>query len=462
MEQRCAFGETKRNPIEISDDENSDDDDDEDDDDAANNDDKEEVGHEDEENDDDDDNVDNSLALIVYEDTDIKTTSFIKAVLSKNYPATKEGIRTDDSLIPTGRPLCSRLLEDKMAIGHILAEIPGLQQEKTEPAGSPSRLVGQLRDEIPTDPSVSHPHSYGSEASAPANAVFSELPFKRKRSIDGGAEVVAEEQNQINSTTGCDKPGIVDEHRSASDQSVAEDDHVSPPRSKRPRADQGSCAAIMLPSSEEPQGHWIQLAVEAGRLSSDAEPILPATVPSCASYEKQILTKIGNEMVSPQPTPQQSLSIPAAVSSPRTTDTLSLEADDDVVYEVEALLAKAQWGRTSYYLVKWEGYPDDDNLWVERDNIAADIVNDFDTAYERYGGNHTGITLLKKRSRRGKLEYLVSWTGRPRKENSWIGDSKISMDLIEEWEKEEEASFSRKTIKGRRNSMNPRKSRGAR
>ncbi|KAH6970454.1 hypothetical protein BKA56DRAFT_661199 [Ilyonectria sp. MPI-CAGE-AT-0026] len=437
MEQRCAFGETKRNPIEISDDENSDDDDDE------------EVGREDKENDDDDDNVDNSLALIVYQDTDKKTTSFIDAVLSKVYPATKEGIRADDSLVPTGHPLCSQLLEDTMAIGHILAEVPGL-------------LVGQLRDEIPTNPRVSHPHSYGSEAPAPANGFFSKVPFKRKRSIDGRAEAVAEEQNQINGTTGCDKPGIIDEHSSASDQSVAGDDHVSPPRSKRPRVNQDSCAAIVLPISEEPQGHRTQLSVEAGQLSSDAQPILPETAPSCASYEGQISTEIGNEMASPHPTPRQKVSSPAAVSSPQTMGTLHLKANDDGIYDVEALLAKSQRGRTSYYLVKWTGYSDDDNSWVKRDDIAVDTVNDFDAAYKRHGGNYTGITLLKKRSRRGKLEYLVSWTGRPHTEDLWIGDSKISMHLIKEWEKNKEATSFRKTNKGRRNDMNPRKSRGRR
>lgn len=75
-------------------------------------------------------------------------------------------------------------------------------------------------------------------------------------------------------------------------------------------------------------------------------------------------------------------------------------------------------------------------------------------------GNYTGITLLKKRSRHGKFKYLVSWKGRSRTEDSWIEDSKISMCLIEEWEKNETTSF-RKTIKGRRN-MNPRTSRGGR
>ncbi|KAH6972028.1 hypothetical protein BKA56DRAFT_620599 [Ilyonectria sp. MPI-CAGE-AT-0026] len=128
----------------ISDNENSDNSDTEDN--SESNTGSEEVGYEDKQEEEDDDNnnfVNNRLALIVYQATDTKTTTFTDTVLLRDYPAAKEGnIQADDSLVPTWRPLCSQPLKNKITVSHILAEVPELQQEKTEPAGLPSRLVG--------------------------------------------------------------------------------------------------------------------------------------------------------------------------------------------------------------------------------------------------------------------------------------------------------------------------------
>jgi hypothetical protein len=43
-------------------------------------------------------------------------------------------------------------------------------------------------------------------------------------------------------------------------------------------------------------------------------------------------------------------------------------------YSVEKILDSQQFGRRWHlqYLVKWEGYPDSDNMWVDKDDVSAD------------------------------------------------------------------------------------------
>jgi hypothetical protein len=43
-------------------------------------------------------------------------------------------------------------------------------------------------------------------------------------------------------------------------------------------------------------------------------------------------------------------------------------------YSVERILDSQKFSRRwqLQYLVKWEGYPDSDNMWVDKDNIFAD------------------------------------------------------------------------------------------
>ncbi|KAH6670215.1 hypothetical protein B0J14DRAFT_703182 [Halenospora varia] len=101
------------------------------------------------------------------------------------------------------------------------------------------------------------------------------------------------------------------------------------------------------------------------------------------------------------------------------------------ICEVEALLAKWKQGKTSWYLVKWEGFPDEENMWVKKDGIDLELVKAFEAIYQ---GNHLGVRLLKKRVRRGKVEYLVEWKGRPKRENSWEKEATISRERIMEFE----------------------------
>ena len=100
-------------------------------------------------------------------------------------------------------------------------------------------------------------------------------------------------------------------------------------------------------------------------------------------------------------------------------------------WEVEALLAKSKVGNVIWYLVKWAGFRDEDNTWQKRDDISSDLINDFEASYR---GNYLGVQLLKKRERRGKIEYFVEWKGRPADEFSWEKEATISRERILEFE----------------------------
>jgi hypothetical protein len=100
-------------------------------------------------------------------------------------------------------------------------------------------------------------------------------------------------------------------------------------------------------------------------------------------------------------------------------------------WEVEALLAKSKVGNVIWYLVKWAGFRDEDNTWQKRDDISSDLINDFEASYR---GNYLGVQLLKKRERRGRIEYFVEWMGRPAVEDSWEKEVTINRERILEFE----------------------------
>ncbi len=107
--------------------------------------------------------------------------------------------------------------------------------------------------------------------------------------------------------------------------------------------------------------------------------------------------------------------------------------EEDDIWEVEALLAKWKQGRRVLYLVKWKGFSDEANSWEKRKDISTELVDKFDTAYSKYGGNHLGVELLDKRIYQGRAEYFVRRKGRPGSENSWEKESTISYERIVEF-----------------------------
>nr|CAG8993140.1 Unknown function [Thelonectria discophora] len=57
------------------------------------------------------------------------------------------------------------------------------------------------------------------------------------------------------------------------------------------------------------------------------------------------------------------------------------------IWDVEELLAKWCKGRATWYLVKWKGFPHEDNTWEKRKDISPDLVQSFESSYK---GNFSG------------------------------------------------------------------------
>ncbi|KAG4433659.1 hypothetical protein IFR05_010862 [Cadophora sp. M221] len=74
------------------------------------------------------------------------------------------------------------------------------------------------------------------------------------------------------------------------------------------------------------------------------------------------------------------------------------------IWKAEALLAKWKRGKTTWYLMKWKGFPHEGNTWEKRKDISPELVEGFEATYK---GNHLGVRLLEKRAQRGKVKYLV-------------------------------------------------------
>lgn len=101
------------------------------------------------------------------------------------------------------------------------------------------------------------------------------------------------------------------------------------------------------------------------------------------------------------------------------------------IWEVEELLAKWKQGKTTWYLVKWKGFPHGENTWERRKDISTELIKQFEATYQ---GNYLGVRLLDKRVRRGGVEYLVKWRGRPESENTWEKEATVSRERIMEFE----------------------------
>jgi len=75
-------------------------------------------------------------------------------------------------------------------------------------------------------------------------------------------------------------------------------------------------------------------------------------------------------------------------SPPRTTlptDVELVEIDEETVFEVEALLDSRIKGKRTQYLIKWEGWADEDNTWEFASSINPQLVSEFKAAAELAG-----------------------------------------------------------------------------
>merc|ERR1712150_17825 len=133
--------------------------------------------------------------------------------------------------------------------------------------------------------------------------------------------------------------------------------------------------------------------------------------------------------------------------------------EEEEEFEVEAIIdSRIRRGKTQY-LVKWKDWKDEDNTWESEDNInSKDLIEEYNkNKEEKETGKETAVAtdnlnsknenpeesddeeeeeyeveaILDKRSRRGKIQYLVKWKGWPDEDNSWELQSNITCeDLI--------------------------------
>jgi hypothetical protein len=123
--------------------------------------------------------------------------------------------------------------------------------------------------------------------------------------------------------------------------------------------------------------------------------------------------------------------LPACKSTVQKPEQPDLIPEDDQ-YIVERILShkvnrpKGRKKEITQYLVKWEGYPDEENCLV--DEIHEDLVKAYTATAEQ---------LLRKRSvwlgkrKKNVTQYLVQWRGYPNDQSIWINEDNIHEDLIE-------------------------------
>jgi hypothetical protein len=99
------------------------------------------------------------------------------------------------------------------------------------------------------------------------------------------------------------------------------------------------------------------------------------------------------------------------------------------------LLARRK-GLKNEYLVQWKGYPQEENSWVEQDDISTELVIEFERNHAMHGGLFSGIRLLEQDHHGSdEAKYLIEFQGRPSQENMWLHNSEVSDKLIAEFDK---------------------------
>ena len=59
------------------------------------------------------------------------------------------------------------------------------------------------------------------------------------------------------------------------------------------------------------------------------------------------------------------------IQAPTTTTVPLQDADGNPLFEIERILERKKSGNSFQYLIKWQGYPDEDNSWEPKANILG-------------------------------------------------------------------------------------------
>merc|ERR1712079_133057 len=127
------------------------------------------------------------------------------------------------------------------------------------------------------------------------------------------------------------------------------------------------------------------------------------------------------------------------------------------VYQIESLLKK----EANKYLVKWEGFPSSQNTWEPKSHISGFILDYYEEDPSRLGmpapsspmeesfeEEYEVEEVLKKRHRKGKVEYYVKWKNY--EEWTWepLDNLLNAKSLIEKFNAAEAESSATKSDKG--------------
>ena len=116
-------------------------------------------------------------------------------------------------------------------------------------------------------------------------------------------------------------------------------------------------------------------------------------------------------------------------------------------YEVEKIIKEKKGNKGREYLVKWLGYGEEDNSWVDAKGLeGSGLAREFEQSEnkktrrgqkgekeeEEYGVEKI---IKEKKGNKGR-EYLVKWLGYGEEDNSWVKEGDIGAGVVREYEKE--------------------------
>ncbi|EJW03476.1 hypothetical protein EDEG_00207 [Edhazardia aedis USNM 41457] len=93
---------------------------------------------------------------------------------------------------------------------------------------------------------------------------------------------------------------------------------------------------------------------------------------------------------------------------------MASKSSEEDIYEIESIVSSKRKGNKTYYLVKWQGFPSDQNTWEEESNIfAKDLIEEYQNrkAAERKSkgtsAEKTGLQTINKdkNSKRTKTKH---------------------------------------------------------
>ncbi|KAL6354127.1 hypothetical protein LRP88_12461 [Fusarium phalaenopsidis] len=103
-------------------------------------------------------------------------------------------------------------------------------------------------------------------------------------------------------------------------------------------------------------------------------------------------------------------------------------------FEVESLVAKGRIGRRVWYKVKWKGYPESDNSWVKKKDIGIGAIANYEAKHP-YGRDEFKFeALVSKKEIGGVILYEAKWRGQPSSENMWVDKWDLGAKVVAEFE----------------------------